>query len=168
MMRRLLSLCFLVYLAGCGIYTFDMYKIGSKLPPHLETVDIPLFENRSLEPGVAEEITTQLIQRVESTNLLAPVATRGDATITGVVVNYVNEPYTYGTQAARDVEVSQYVVRLNVSVVFTDNRENESIYEGTVQGEGIYDFESGSEEEGRREAIDDVIDRIMQNSVQSW
>ncbi len=167
-MRRLLPLCFLVLSAGCGIYTFDMYKIGSKLPAHLKTVDIPLFENRSLEPGVAEEVTTQLIQRIESSNLLAPVATDGDATINGVVVNYINEPYTYGTQAARDVEVSQYVVRLNVSVVFMDNRENEAIYEGTVQGEGIYDFEGESEAEGRREAIDDIIDRIMQNSVQSW
>ncbi len=158
------SLGVVIFLGGCGFYTFS----GSTLPPYLETVDVPLFVNQSLQPGVAEDVTTEVISLVRRTNLLDNVLERGDATLTGTVVNYVNEPYTYNTPGARQVDVEQYAVKITVEVIFLDNKQNEPLYEGAIVGEGIYDFDTETEETGRRKAIQDIAEQIMQNSVQSW
>jgi hypothetical protein len=158
------ALCLIGLVCGCGIYTFS----GSTLPGHLETVDIPLFVNKSLQPEVAEELTEQLNNRILRSNLLSVAASRGDATISGAVLSYANNPYTYGAEGYRDVNVSQYAVSISVSIEFVDNKKDEPIYTGTVRGEGVYDFERETEEIGRRRAMEQIVDQIMQNSVQSW
>jgi hypothetical protein len=153
-----------VAIAGCGVYTFS----GSTLPGYLKTVDIPLFGNQSLQPDVAEELTTELNTQILSSNLLRIVAADGDATIQGRVVGYTHNPYTYGAEGFRDVTVTQYAVSISVDVTFMDNRKNEPLYKGVVKGEGIYNLDSENEDTGRRRAIEEVIEQILQNSVQSW
>ena len=102
----------------CGCYTFS----GSTLPAHLKTVDIPLFANQSLQPDIAEAITQSLSTQIVAGNLLKVVQGAGDATISGTVTAYANVPYTFSAAETRQVNVQQYVVRITVSVEFTDNR----------------------------------------------
>ena len=78
-------------MAGCGIYTFS----GSTLPGYLKTVEIPLFANRTLQTGIAEDITQETTNKVLSSNLLRVVAGGGDASISGEVRGYRNEEYQY-------------------------------------------------------------------------
>lgn len=149
---------------GCGVYTFS----GSTLPSHLKTVDIPLFINKSLQPGVAEDITAELNRKVQDNNLLKPVSQNSDATIVGKVLSYNNHPYTYGSKKVREVDISSYSVKISVEVEFLDNKKDKTLYKGVITEEGIYDFENETEEDGKKRAIDKIIDQIMQNSVQSW
>jgi len=149
---------------GCGVYTFT----GSTLPSHLQTVDLPLFINQSMEPGVAETITEELNRQLLSGNLLRVVSENGDATLSGAVVRYVNDPYTYTAAQERQVDVNSYIVRVSVQVELFDNKKKKAIYQGTVVGEGIYDFQNETEEIGKRKAIEDVVQQILQQSVQSW
>jgi hypothetical protein len=107
-------------------------------------------------------------REVVSTNLLNVVNGTGDATITGMVTGYTNHPRTYGTTAYREVTVSEYQVRITVNVVFMDNRKDKPLYEGTITGEGVYDFNTATEETGRELAVEDIVRQIVQNSVQSW
>ncbi len=151
-------------LCGCGVYTFN----GSTLPAHLKTVDIPLFANQSLIPGVADDITSQLSTKIVSMNLLRIAQSGGDATIRGKVTDYSNEPRNYNTTGARQVTVSQYVVKITVEVEFEDNKANSPLYKGTVSGEGVYNFQTQTEADGRKLAEADVVDQILQKSVQSW
>ena len=150
-------------LAGC-IYSFT----GSTLPSHLKTVEIPLFSNQSLEPNVAEDITQELNRQVTNANLLKVVAHNGDASVSGIVTSYANSPYTFAASDQRQVSAQQYVVRITVDVVFNDNKKNEPIYKGTVTGEGIYDAQKENEQTGKTKAIQELVQRIMQNSVQGW
>jgi hypothetical protein len=159
---RLMPFVFVLF--GCGIYTFS----GSTLPPHLKTVDIPLFANQSLIPGVAEEITDALTQKIVSMNLLRIASGRGDATIRGRVVEYTNTPRTYGTSGARQVTVSEYIVRITADIEFVDNKSNANLFKGRVTGEGIYSFQTQTEADGRKTAEKDVVEQVLQKSVQSW
>ena len=149
---------------GCGIYTFS----GSTLPSHLKTVDIPLLGNTSLKSNVAEEITDSLSKRVLSTNLLRIVPTNGDATIIGKVTEYSNTPRSYGSAGVRSVNISEYEVRIVVEVEFTDNKKNSQLFKGTITGKGVYDFQKETEDIGRKNAETDIVDQILQNSLQSW
>ena len=153
----------LVSFCSC-IYTFS----GSSLPSHLKTVEITLFSNQSLEPNVADEITLALNNEVVSGNLLKVVQRDGDAVITGTVTSYSNTPYTYGATETRQVNVQQYVVRINAQVEFSDKKKNEAIYKGNVTGEGIYDLQTQKEQDGKQTAIKELVQRILQNSVQGW
>jgi hypothetical protein len=151
-------------LCSCGIYTFS----GSTLPSHLKTVDIPMFTNSSLQANLAEAITDSLSKRVLTTNLMRIVSTGGDATISGTVTNYSNNPRSYGNAGVRQVNISEYEVNITVDVIFNDNKKNIAIYKGSLTGKGVYDFSKEDEETGRRKATSDIVDQILQNSLQSW
>ncbi|UCE05762.1 MAG: hypothetical protein JSW07_19560, partial [bacterium] len=47
----------LLALFHCGYYSFS----GSSLPSHIRTIAVPMFENRTTEFGVREDITDALI-----------------------------------------------------------------------------------------------------------
>jgi len=149
-------------LASCKIYTFS----GSTLPSHIKTVMIPVFINKTLEPGIDDDITTELSKEVLKSQL-RPANSDADATISGAVTRYVNRPHTFGAGGA-EVSVEQYIVQVSAEVEFFDNKKNESIYKGTVSGEGIYLFESEDEAIGRDKAVKNLVEKIMQNSVQMW
>jgi len=149
---------------GCGIYTFS----GSTLPSHLKTVDVPLFENRSMEPDIADEISRELNRQILADNLLRIVSQEGDATISGSVVSYQHEPYTYGASSTRQVDVEQYIVKITAQVKFSDNVKNAALFDGSIVGEGIYDFQKETEDAGREKALKDIVRRILQSSLQSW
>ncbi|MFP4241666.1 MAG: LPS assembly lipoprotein LptE [Chitinispirillaceae bacterium] len=151
-------------LIGCGIYSFS----GSTLPNHLKTVELPVFANSTMEPGVADEITSALENEIMKSQL-SPVNNDADATISGTVMRYSNDPHTFGAaKEDSDVDVERYRVRISAKVEFFDNTNGEIIYEGSVSGEGTYDFQSETEEIGRRKAIEELVRQIIQNSVQSW
>ena len=153
----------LLALSGC-LYTFN----GSTLPAHLKTVEIPLFSNQSLEANIADEITQRLSREIVGGNLLKVVEHGGNAVITGAVTSYSNTPYTFGATETRQVSVQQYVVRITAQVEFTDKKKDEAIYKGTVTGEGIYDLQKENEQTGKTKAITELVQRILQNSVQGW
>jgi hypothetical protein len=149
--------------SGC-IYSFT----GSSLPSHLKTVEIPLFSNQSLEPNVADEITTELNKQIISANLLKIVQRNGDASVSGVVTSYSNTPYNYSAAGTRQVDVQQYIVRITADVEFMDKKKDAVIYKGTVTGEGVYDVQKLTERDGKQKAESEIVQRIMQNSVQGW
>ncbi|MFW5775386.1 MAG: LPS assembly lipoprotein LptE [Chitinivibrionales bacterium] len=157
------ALCAL-WSVGCGVYTFS----GSTLPQYLKSVDIPLFVNKSLQPDIAEQITEQVNAEVLESNLLRIVSEDGDATLQGAVLSYSNDPYTYESEDVRAVDVEEYVVNIRVQIEFIDNVKNEPLFEGIVEGEGVYDFENETEEIGRERAIDDIVEQVLNQSVQGW
>ncbi len=164
-MKRFCALLFIsAVVCGCGVYTFN----GSTLPSHLKTVDIPLFANQSLMPGVADDITSLLTTKIVSLNLLRITSSNGDATIRGKVTEYSNTPRNYNSTGARQISVSEYVVKITVDVEFVDNKSNSPLFKGTVSGEGVYNFQTQTEADGRKLAESDVVDQILQKSVQSW
>ncbi|NLG15913.1 MAG: hypothetical protein GX556_01125 [Fibrobacter sp.] len=158
-----LTLFFFV-IPGCGIYSFK----NTSLPSHIKTVDIPVMSNLSLEPDIADEITRELNREVLSKNLFKISSEKGDATIIGKITNYENTPYIYGASGTKQADVDQYIVRITADMEFIDNKEDKSLFEGSVRGEGIYNFKTESEQTGREKAIKDVVQRLLESSMQSW
>jgi len=156
-------MCAVASIGGC-VYSFS----GSTLPSHLKTVEVPLFSNQSLEPTVADEITQELSKELLASALLKVVQKNGNAEISGTVTAYGNTPYTFGASETRQVNVSQYVVRITADVLFLDKKNDEPIFKGVVTGEGIYDLSKENELTGKTRAIKELVSRIMQNSVQGW
>ncbi len=164
MTKKIIVFITCILFIGCGIYTFS----GSTLPSHLKTVNIPLFLNQSLQPGIAEELTAVLNETIQDNRLLKTVTHDPDATFIGKVLSYKNHPYSYDSKLVREVDVSSYCVEISVDIEFIDNRENKTLYKGVITEEGIYNFNDETEKDGQEEVINKIVERIMQNSVQSW
>lgn len=159
---RTVVICLLT--GGCSIYTFN----NGSLPSHLKTIDIPLFQNNSMEPNIADEITIELSQQVTIKGQIKIASGRGDASITGKVSMYENKPYSYGATTAREVDVDQYIVRITAEVEFIDNVKGNELFKGSVTGEGIYSGKTEQEKVGREKAVKDIVARILESSIQSW
>ncbi len=155
--------CVLMY-CGCGLYTFS----NTALPAHIKTIEIPLFQNETGKPGVADEVTQLLTRRVRNMQQVRLVSKNADATIGGSILAYERRPRTYKNRAARNVTIEEYVIYIQAEVRFMDNRKNNARYEGVVTGEGIYEYEREDEETGRRKAADDLVSRILQKSLENW
>jgi len=147
---------------SCSIYSFS----GSTLPLHIKTVEIPVFENTTLEPGIDNDVTTELSNEIMKSQL-RPANQDADASISGKVTKYENRPHTFGA-GGEEVSVEQYIVQISAEVEFYDNVSARSIYKGTVAGEGTYDFQSEGEQVGREKAVKNLVEKIIQNSVQMW
>ncbi|MDR2577191.1 MAG: LPS assembly lipoprotein LptE [Chitinispirillales bacterium] len=151
-----------LFLTGCGIYSFS----GSTLPSHIKTVEIPIFVNNTLEPGIEDEVTAELSNELLRSQL-RPANRDADATISGTITRYANRPHTFGAGSA-DVQVEQYIVQITAEVEFFDNRREEVIFKGTVSGEGVYNFQTEDEQAGREKAVKNLVEKVIQNSVQMW
>jgi hypothetical protein len=147
---------------NCGIYSMS----GSTLPLHIKTVELPVFGNSTLEPGIDDEVTAELAREIMKSQL-RPANRDADATIGGTVTRYSHRPHTFGAGGA-DVSVELYIVQISADVKFYDNKKDQIIYEGTVSGEGTYDFGSEEERIGREKAVKNLVEKIIQNSVQMW
>ena len=158
---RLFVLLFTLLFTAC-IYTFS----GSTLPSNLKTIEIPLFENTALVQGAAERITEVLSQKVTRERLTL-VARNGDAIIRGNVISYKNTASDY--VGGRDnLEIKLSSVEIIADIQFFDNRNGREIYRGRIISVGNYDFATESEEDGRTRAIEDLTEKILQNSIKGW
>ncbi|MFH1761328.1 MAG: LPS assembly lipoprotein LptE [bacterium] len=145
-------------IAGC--YSFS----GSSLPAHIKSVCIPLCQNETLKPGIAEAIHESVSNEFIRTNLLRVVDKNGDSELNITVSEYKNEPYTFDINA----NVQQYKVDIVIETSFINVKNYKPIYQGKLHGIGIYDLASESEETGLQKAIKDITDAVVNNTVSGW
>jgi len=118
--RRILGLGLAsVLLAGCG------YSTRGSLPDHIKTVAVPIFKNRTLEPGVESAITSGVVNAFSSGGRLrvVPLA-EADAILEGEVVGYALE----GLAFDRSAIVRAYRLRLTLNVEFRDVKQSAMLW----------------------------------------
>jgi hypothetical protein len=100
-----LALALSLLLPGCG------YTVGGTLPADVTTVSVPIFKNRTREPGVESFITRAVVEAF-STNGRLRVAHSGeaDSILEGEITNYGV------TAIAFDKSANIQVYRLSVTI----------------------------------------------------
>lgn len=102
-----------VLLAGCG------YSTRGSLPDHIKTVAVPIFKNRTLEPGVESAVTSGVVNAFSSGGRVKVVpADEADAILDGEVVGYSLD----GLAFDRNANVRAYRLQLVLNVEFRDVR----------------------------------------------
>jgi outer membrane lipopolysaccharide assembly protein LptE/RlpB len=114
--RRVLGLALAsLLLAGCG------YSTRGNLPEHIKTVAVPIFKNRTLEPGVDTAITSGVVNAFSSGGRVRVVPLEeADAILEGEVVAYSLD----GLAFDRSANVRAYRLRLVLNVEFRDVRRS--------------------------------------------
>jgi len=169
--KNYLIYLFLLILAilhiSCGYYSFS----GSTLPAHIRTVAVPMFENKTSEFGVREDMTDALIIKFTQDNTLKVEDRRSaDSIVLGSIVNIREQAGAYTAQE-QVKEIRGYV---SVQAKFEDIKKRNVIWEESITQWGTYNpnlpagDEGSTRQDGITEAMEKIVDDIFNKTVSGW
>jgi Lipopolysaccharide-assembly len=156
----------LLLTAGCN-YSF---RSGS-FPEHIRTVAILPFDNETTRFELTQEIHEQLLRDLPRalgiTNAGEDVA---DAIVRGTITRYtLSTPLFRPGQQQDQIDVLQRQVSVSIRVEFVDVASNEILWEdASLSVQGQYLEESEGEDDGRAEAIELLVQRIVDGAQSNW
>ena len=119
-MRRGAVLLLAALLGGCG------YTVNGTLPAHINTVAVPVFENRTSEPAIEGLITRAVVEAFSTNGRLKVVGRdQADAVLDGVITSYSVSSIAFN----RDANVVQYRLLVTINLRMRDLRRNTMLFE---------------------------------------
>lgn len=158
-----------ILLTGCvGLYSFT----GGSFPPaHVRTIAVVPFENETTRFELTQEVHQQLLRELpRALGLQQAGQDQADAVVRGTIRRYsLQAPLFRQNQEQARADVITRQVQLTVSVEIVDRVENVILWEDSnlsVQGE--YLEASETEETGKAEAIERLVQRIVDGAQSTW
>lgn len=154
------------FLLSGSCYSFS----GSSLPSHIKTIAVPTFEDASLEPEVATQLTTAVTERFarDGRLKLASEAQAG-ALLEGKVLRYENRVHNYTSgQAAED-----YIVVVTLSIRVRDQARSRDLWKDEqLTSTAVYgpsgNTALSTEEAARAQAIQGLSEDIVSRTLEQW
>ena len=148
----------------CGYYSFS----GSSLPSHIKTIAIPVFENKTTEFGVREDLTDELIMEFTKDNSLKVKDRRtADSILEGSIESIREQAGSYN----REEQVNEIKIYMTIRAKYEDKKKHEVIWEETITEWGTYDpNNSGGQtrQEAIQEAIGKIVEDIIKTTITGW
>jgi hypothetical protein len=169
-MRRLLISTYLaVTLAASGcLYSF---RAGSFPPPHIKTIAVAPFENETTRFELSGELYEQLFRNLpRALGIRTAGEDVADAVVRGTIVRYdvVAPNYRAGAEG-QPAEVLQRQVSITVRVQIVDLVNNVVLWENqSVMSQGQFLEASETEEVGRAQAIELLVQKIVDGAQSNW
>jgi len=158
----LLTLC----VAGCN-YSF---RAGSFPPAHIRTIAIVPFDNDTPRFELSAELYDQLLQNLPGAlGIRTAGADIADAIVRGAITRYdIVAPNYRAGAGGQPATVLQRQVNISVRVEIVDLVENVILWESNnVNAQG--EFAEGSPEDGgREEAIELLVQKIVDGAQSNW
>ena len=118
--RRLALVVVALFVTGCG------YSLRGNLPSHIKSVAVPLFRNRTAEPGVESFLTVAVVEAFSTNGRLKVVRPeQADSILDGEVIGYQLQSIAFDPQS----NVQQYRLTVTLNIRFRDVRRDEVLYE---------------------------------------
>ncbi len=143
------------------------YSLKGSLPPHLKTVAIPLFDNRTAEFGITETLTDAVIDEfIRDGSLKIADRSAADVLLLGTIVSVSDRAGAYDQQEV----VQDIKVYITVRVECTDQVKRHTLWKERITQFGSYDPAEGPE--GRSTAYEQAYEKISQEilnkTVSNW
>lgn len=150
-----------LWLAGC------VYGFAGGTLPNVKTVAILPFENDTPEPALTQEVSEAVRQAFEGRLGLrvAPEAS-ADAIVRGRIARYDPDVPIALLPGQGQVTVTKRKVQLAVDVEILNQREGTTVWKRQVLVDGEYN--PGREAEGRKVALDKLVNEIVDGAQSQW
>lgn len=156
----ILAVTVAVVVSGCGVYSFSG-SMGSGI----KSIAVPVFENKSLEYGISDELTSGVIDRFVTDNTLKVLPrSKADAVLEGLVNRYERVAYTFD----ENDQVQEYKVNISVSVKLIRSDGSSMWEEQAMIAYGIYKADEEAEEDGKTRAIEKIAEDIVNKTIRDW
>lgn len=160
------SLALPLLLGGC-VYGFSG---GGGLPEHVRTVAIPPVENQTSQFALVDDFTSQVTEAVTG-RLGAQLAAenQADAIVRATITGYDDEALNFEAQEGQGAQVFQRRVSIRASVEIYDVARDRAIWSSqSVTGSGEYAPENETEDTGRRLALENLVQKIVNGAQSQW
>jgi len=163
---RLGLILMLTALSGCG------YTLSSVIPGYIRTLSVPIFQNSTVEFGIAEDVTRALQDAFLANGRLTTAGEKqADSVLRGTVLLYRNQVFGY-TQQER---ATSYEVVLTVRVLFRDLVKSRDIWKEdaltvrtTYNVVAVGNEPARTETDARADVVKKLADQIVSRTVQGW
>jgi hypothetical protein len=155
-----------VGLGGCG------YSFRGSLPSHIQTIAVPIFENRTLQPNVDSIITRAVVQAFATDGRLRVVRRAdADAILEGQIVRYRVDAIAYDS----NLNILAYRLTLGLNLTMRDVRRNTLLLNQAPVSEQAEFRVAGSvattidiEESALAQAADTIARNIVSYAIQRF
>ncbi len=156
-----ISIC-LINLSGCS-YSFT----GASVPPHLKTISIPLFVDRSGsgEFDLSERLTNGLTRKfIDDNTLTVGDKLKSDSIIEGTIISLTDAPAVLSGADNVGENITSRRITITVKAVYRDLIKRQIIFERNFSNYGDYPVNDNADViTVRRKAIETAVDRITED-----
>jgi hypothetical protein len=170
MFRNALGLPTALALLALLLFAFSgCYTVKNSIPDHIKSIAVPVFRNESLQSGVEDEVTREVIATFQSSNAL-PItdAASANALVDGVIKSYENKV----SRIDASEMAQEYIVIITANVLVKDRVKNKELWsEEGIRATATYAVvgpTTRTEAEARAEAVDQLADIIRSRTVEGW
>jgi hypothetical protein len=147
---------------------------GGGFPPEIRTAAVLPFENDTADPTLVQQVVLSVREAVERRlGLRSASEARADAVVRGRITRYepdVPVAFTGTGQGAgrpNQVAVSRRLVQITLQIEIIEQASGKVLYQNrALNVEGQYD--PGREAEGRRIALENIINEIVKGAQSQW
>lgn len=158
-------LALLLASAGCiPKYGFS----GGGLPSHIRTMAIQPFDNETPAPELQRELLDVMHRELQKRLGVRDASeARSDAVVRGVIRTYDTDvPVAYSANPAQAVTARRRL-RITMDVQIVDQTNNKTIWEKKgLSAEG--DYAERDEAGGRRDALKQIVNDIVEGAQSQW
>jgi Lipopolysaccharide-assembly len=152
-------------LLGCGVrYGFA----GGGLPASIRTMAVLPFDNQTTSPEVQRELLDAMRRELQHRLGVRDAAeSRADAVVRGVISAYdVDVPVAVSANPSQAVTAVRRL-QLTIDVEIVEQANGRVLFQRKgMRGEG--DYNERAEPEGRKKAIDKIVNDIVEGAQSQW
>ena len=153
-------------LTSCN-YSFG----GGGFPSDIKSLHIQSFENETVQFELDQQLFTKLQEKLPRALGVRPAGEgAADAILRGKIVRYEDAAQNYrpgGTQTG--VEVLQHQVQITIAIELINKKNNTILWESTgLTGRGEYRPQNQSDREGREQALNHIVQQIIDGAQSQW
>ncbi|MEE2897302.1 MAG: LPS assembly lipoprotein LptE [Gemmatimonadota bacterium] len=165
--RGSLAVVLSLVVSGCA-YSF---RAGSFPPEHVETIAVQPVDNETNRFELSGELYDQLLRNLpRALGIRTAGEDVADAVVRGSIMRYdVIAPNYQSARSGQAAQVLQRQVSIGVSVEIVDLVENVVLWESrSLIAQGEFVEASETEEVGRLEAIELLVQKIVDGAQSNW
>ncbi len=158
----------ILILSSCG---YSLVGRGNSLPEHIQTVQIPIFENKTGEPDLDSIITRVVKEKFIIDGRLKVVdSDLADSLLEGKIVSYNISPVAFSS----DNNVTVYQISLGIDIKHTDTSSKKKLLKQTINTKWRYNVNSniaftiGEKRQAIEEAAENAADLIISLVIESF
>lgn len=150
-------------LTGC-LYGFA----GGGLPPHIHTVALSTFDNQTPSPEIPKELYDQMHRELQKRlGVRDAPADRADAVVHGVIASYdADVPISFSSSPTQAVSARRRL-QITIDVEIVDQSTGKVLFTKKGLREEA-DYDERAEQDGRRQAIQKIVEEIVAGVQSNW
>lgn len=151
---------------GCN-YGFE----GGGFPSHIRTIYIEPFGNETPQFGLDGRLFATMVDELPGQLGLQTAGTESaDAILRGRIVRYDDVAQNYRQDTNQPAgNVVSHEVQIGISAELVDVRDNVIRWESrSLTGRGSYDPTTQTEDVGQQEAIENILEQIIDGAQSQW